>query len=73
MKSILDFFTRQRVEDGKIIEGEREIDPMKAGIGAGALAYLSGAFKQKPVDLFTPTYNLNYGEVCKKKTWGLNI
>ena len=66
-KSILDFFTRQRVEDGTIIPGETEIDPMKAGIGAGALAYLTGAFKQKPVDLFTPTYNLNYGEFARKR------
>ena len=61
------FFTRQRVEDGVIIPGETEIDPMKAGIGAGALAYLTGAFKQKPVDLFTPTYNLNYGEFARKR------
>ena len=61
------FFTRQRVEDGVIIPGETEIDPMKAGIGAGALAYLTGAFEQKPVDLFTPTYNLNYGEFAKKR------
>ena len=65
-RNILDFFTRQRVEDGVIIPGEREIDPMKAGIGAGALAYLTGAFKQKPVDLFTPSYNLNYGEFARK-------
>ena len=61
------FFTRQRVEDGQVIEGETEIDPMKAGIGVGALAYLSGAFKQKPVDLFQPTYNLAYGDFARKR------
>jgi len=61
------FFTRQRVEDGVIIPGETEIDPMKAGIGVGALSFLSGAFKQKPVDLFTPTYNLNYAEFAEKR------
>jgi hypothetical protein len=61
------FFTRQRVEEGNIIPGEREIDPMKAGIGAGALAYLSGAFEQKPVDLFQPTYNVEYGNFARKR------
>tara|TARA_R100000084_G_scaffold35188_1_gene13981 strand:- start:5 stop:616 length:612 start_codon:yes stop_codon:yes gene_type:complete len=40
---------------------------MKAGIGAGALAYLSGAFKQKPVDLFQPTYNVAYGDFAQKR------
>jgi len=67
LSDLAKFFTRQRVEEGEIIEGEREIDPMKAGIGAGALAYLSGAFKQKPVDLFQPTYNVAYGDFAQKR------
>lgn len=67
LSSIFDFFTRQRVEDGKVIEGEREIDPMKAGLGVGALAYLSGAFEQKPVDLFQPTYNVAYADFAAKR------
>ena len=60
-------FQRQRVEDGTIIPGEFETDPTKAGLAAFALAYGSGAFKQKPVDLFTPTYNLNYGDFAEKR------
>lgn len=67
LAKLTDFFTRQRVEDGVIIPGEREIDPMKAGIGAGALAYLSGAFEQKPVDLFQPTYNVAYADFAEKR------
>ena len=67
LRDLAKIFTRQRVENGTVIEGEREIDPMKAGIGAGALAYLSGAFKQKPVDLFQPTYNVAYGDFAQKR------
>ena len=66
-KGILDFFTRQRVEDGTIIPGETEIDPMKAGLAAAGLAYASGAFEQKPVDLFQPTYNVAYAELAKQR------
>ena len=66
-KSLFDYFTRQRVEDGKIIEGETEIDPMKAGLGIGALSYLTGAFEQKPVDLFQPTYNVAYADFAEKR------
>jgi hypothetical protein len=67
LKKLADLFTRQRVEDGMVIEGETEIDPMKAGLAAFGLAYGSGAFKQKPVDLFTPTYNVNYGDFAEKR------
>ena len=67
-KTLFDLFTRQRVEDGKVIEGEREIDPTKAGLGIGALSYLSGAFEQKPVDLFQPTYNVAYGDFAGKRS-----
>lgn len=57
---------RKRFEDGKPT-GEFELDPTKAAIGAGGLAYLSGAFEQKPVDLFQPTYNVAYGEFAEKR------
>jgi len=67
LSKLAEFFTRQRVENGNIIEGERQIDPMKAGLGVGALAYLSGAFEQKPVDLFQPTYNVGYAEFAEKR------
>jgi len=62
-----DFFTRQRVADGKIIPGEREIDPFKAGLGIGALTYLSGAFEPKDVDVFQPTYNLGVARLAAER------
>ena len=40
---------------------------MKAGLAAAGLAFGSGAFEQKPVDLFTPTYNLNYAQFAEKR------
>jgi hypothetical protein len=57
---------RKRYEDG-VFTGEYELDPMKAALGVGGLSYLSGAFEQKPVDLFQPTYNLAYGEFAEKR------
>ena len=58
---------RKRFEDGKFT-GEYETDPTKAGLGIGALSYLSGAFEQKPVDLFQPTYNVAYGDFAGKRS-----
>jgi hypothetical protein len=55
---------RKRMVDGKFT-GEYEFDPTKAGIAAGSLAYLSGAFKQQPIDQFQPTYNLGYAEFAE--------
>ena len=62
-----DFFTRQRVADGVIIPGEREIDPFKAGLGIGAITYLSGAFEPKDVDVFQPTYNLGVARLAAER------
>lgn len=55
---------RKRMVDGKFT-GEFEFDPTKAGVAAGSLAYLSGAFKQQPIDQFQPTYNLGYAEFAE--------
>ena len=55
---------RKRMVDGKFT-GEYEFDPTKAGVAAGSLAYLSGAFKQQPIDQFQPTYNLGYAEFAE--------
>ena len=57
---------RKRYEEG-VETGEFELDPTKAAIGAGGLAYLSGAFEQKPVDLFQPTYNVAYKELAEQR------
>ena len=55
---------RKRMVDGEFT-GEYEFDPTKAGVAAGSLAYLSGAFKQQPIDQFQPTYNLGYAEFAE--------
>jgi len=57
---------RKRYEDG-VATGEFQLDPMKAALGVGGLSYLSGAFEQKPVDLFQPTYNVAYAELAKQR------
>jgi hypothetical protein len=51
----------------KDVPGEFEIDPGKAAVGIGALAYGSGAFENKPQDVFTPTYNLAVAELQKQR------
>jgi len=49
------------------VPGEMEIDPIKAALGIGAFAYGSGAFENKPQDVFTPTYNLGVAELQKQR------
>ena len=51
----------------KGVPGEFEIDPAKAAIGIGALAYGSGAFEPKPQDIYTPTYNVAVAELQKQR------
>tara|TARA_A100001515_G_scaffold101684_1_gene82360 strand:+ start:1169 stop:1813 length:645 start_codon:yes stop_codon:yes gene_type:complete len=66
-KEFPNLLTRQRVENGKIIKGEREIDPMRAGIGLAALTYASGAFDPQDIDIFTPTYNLGVADLAANR------
>tara|TARA_R100000353_G_scaffold12840_1_gene13201 strand:- start:919 stop:1881 length:963 start_codon:yes stop_codon:yes gene_type:complete len=66
-KEFPNLLTRQRVENGKIIAGEREIDPMRAGIGLAALTYASGAFDPQDIDIFTPTYNLGVADLAANR------
>ena len=66
LERLKNLITRQRVVDG-VVTGEREINPMAAGIGIGALSYLSGAFKPKDIDIFTPTYNLGYADLAANR------
>jgi len=51
----------------KGVPGEMEIDPAKAALGIGALAYGSGAFENEPQDVFTPTYNLAVAELQRQR------
>jgi len=51
----------------KDVPGEFEVDPFKAALGIGAFAYGSGAFENKPQDVFTPTYNLGVAELQKQR------
>jgi hypothetical protein len=66
LERLKNLITRKRVVDG-VVTGEREIDPMAAGVGIGALSYLSGAFKPKDIDIFTPTYNLGYADLAANR------
>jgi hypothetical protein len=61
-------FTRQRMNKaGDMFLGELEVSPGKAATGVAALAYLSGAFKNQPQDVFTPTYNLAVADLQKQR------
>ena len=40
---------------------------MKAGLGIGALTYLSGAFDPQDTDIFSPTYNLGVADLQEKR------
>jgi len=44
-----------------------EIDPMKLFAGVSGLSYLSGAFKQGPVDMYQPTYNVGYARFAEER------
>jgi len=44
-----------------------EIDPMKLFAGVSGLSYLSGAFKQGPVDIYQPTYNVGYARFAEQR------
>ena len=62
------FMRRKRNEAGELTKDVAyEIDPIKAAFGIGSLAYGSGAFENKPQDVFTPTYNLAVAELQKQR------
>ena len=57
---------RKRFEDG-VDTGEMELSPGKLGTAIAAPTFLSGAFDRKPQDIYTPTYNVAYGEFAKQR------
>ena len=66
------FMREKRNKAGDILKTAQgttayEIDPLKAATGIGALSYFSGAFENKPQDVFTPTYNLAVAELQKQR------
>jgi hypothetical protein len=58
---ILDIFKSQNAK------GERAYDPLKIGLGVGALSYFGGAFDPQPQDVYTPTYNLAVAELQRQR------
>lgn len=48
-------------------EDPSKIDPMKLFAGVSGLSYLSGAFKQGPVDMYQPTYNVGYARFAEER------
>jgi hypothetical protein len=51
----------------KNAKGDMTYDPLKVGLGLGALSYFGGAYDQKPQDIYTPTYNLAVAELQKQR------
>jgi len=47
--------------------GEMQFSPGKVAAALGIGSYLSGAFENKPQDVFTPTYNLGVAELQKQR------
>ena len=52
IEKVFDFFKKG--------DGSGDIDPFKASTALGAGLYFSGAFDQKPTDIYTPGYNMGY-------------
>ncbi len=46
---------------------ESEFSPLKVSALLAAGLYGSGAFEQGPTDIFTPTYNVGYGDFAKNR------
>ena len=59
-------FTRQRIKDGAFTN-ELELSPGKVATGIALGTYFGGAFEPKPIDVYTPTYNLAVAEVQKQR------
>ena len=66
MNSLQKLLFRQRIADGKFT-GELQIDPAKAAAAIAATTYFGGAFDPKPIDVYTPTYNLGVAEIQKQR------
>ena len=59
-------FRRKRFVDDKFT-GEMEFSPSKVAAAIAAGTYLGGAFEPKPIDVYTPTYNLGVAELQKQR------
>lgn len=57
---------RKRYVDGKDT-GEYQLSPGKVGTALAALSYFGGAFKDKPQDVYMPTYNVDYATFAKER------
>ena len=57
-------FRRQKAGEAA---GVMEIDPLKLGLTTAAGMHLSGAFKQGPVDIYTPGYNMGYLDMREQR------
>ena len=57
---------RKRFVNGKAT-GEMEFSPGKVATAIAGSLYLGGAFEPKPVDVYTPTYNLGVAELQKQR------
>jgi hypothetical protein len=66
MNALQRLLFRQRVV-GDNFTGELEFSPGKVAAAIAAGTYLSGAFEPKPIDVYTPTYNLGVAELQRQR------
>jgi hypothetical protein len=67
LQSMFDkLFRRERWVGGKAT-GEMELSPGKMASAIAAATYFGGAFDPKPLDIYTPTYNLGVAELQKQR------
>jgi len=67
MNALQKLLFRQRLTKQGDFTGELQIDPAKAAAAIAAGTYFSGAFEPKPIDVYTPTYNLAVAELQKQR------
>ena len=67
MNALQKLLFRNRLTKQGAFTGELQIDPLKAATAIATTAYLSGAFEPKPIDVYTPTYNLAVAELQERR------
>ena len=67
MNTLQRLLFRQRLTKAGDFTGELELSPGKVAAAIAAGTYFGGAFDPKPVDVYTPTYNLAVAELEKRR------
>ena len=67
MNALQRLLFRQRLTKAGDFTGELEFSPGKVAAAIAAGTYLGGAFEPKPIDVYTPTYNLGVAELQRQR------